>query len=175
MRVDFPIPGSPPTKSAEPGTKPPPHTRSNSVMPVMRRGGGASSVLRSSSANLRPFTRLVALPPMGGAAPSSVMVFQPPQASHLPDHLGAVAPQDWQTKLVWDLAMMLFSVARPDGKPVRCFAAPTFPGRCPQFNTEVKSGRQRQISSIRAKLWTWLALQNPARRPWVFGPIPVGR
>jgi hypothetical protein len=36
------------------------------------------------------------------------MVFQPPQASHLPDHFGAVAPQDWQTKLVWDLAMVEF-------------------------------------------------------------------
>jgi len=42
---------------------------------------------------------------MGGAAPSSVMVFQPPQASHLPDHLGAVAPQLWQTKEEEDLAM----------------------------------------------------------------------
>ena len=35
--------------------------------------------------------------PKGGATPSSVMVFQPPQASHLPDHLAWVAPQDWQT------------------------------------------------------------------------------
>ena len=81
-------------------------------MPVTRRGGGASSVLRSSSANLRPFTRRVALPPMGGAAPSSVMVFQPPQASHLPDHLDADAPQDWQTKLAEDLAMNS-SLAQP--------------------------------------------------------------
>ena len=92
------MPGSPPTSSAEPGTSPPPVTRSNSAMPVTRRGGGASSVLRSSSANLRPLTRRAALAPMGGAAPSSVMVFQPPQASHLPDHLGVAAPQDWQTK-----------------------------------------------------------------------------
>ena len=35
-----------------------------------------------------PLTRRVAPAPMGGATPSSVMVFQPPQASHLPDHLG---------------------------------------------------------------------------------------
>ncbi len=35
------------------------------------------------------------------------MVFQPPQASHLPDHLGVVAPQDWQTKVAEDLAMIL--------------------------------------------------------------------
>ena len=35
--VDLPIPGSPPTSRAEPGTKPPPHTRSSSVSPVRRR------------------------------------------------------------------------------------------------------------------------------------------
>jgi hypothetical protein len=35
------------------------------------------------------------------------MVFQPPQASHLPDHLGAMLPQVWQTKEE-DLAMILF-------------------------------------------------------------------
>src|ERR1700679_2393382 len=99
------MPGSPPTRIAEPGTSPPPQTRSNSVMPVTRRGGGASSVLRSSSAKRRPLTRRVALLPMGGAAPSSVMVSQPLQASHLPDHLGAVAPQLWQTKEGEDLAM----------------------------------------------------------------------
>ena len=33
------------------------------------------------------------------------MVFQPPQASHLPDHLEWAAPQDWQTKEE-DLAMI---------------------------------------------------------------------
>src|ERR1700761_2591355 len=103
--VDLPMPGSPPTNSAEPGTKPPPVTRSNSAMPVMRRAGGASSVFKSSSANLRRLTRRPAVAPMGGAAPSSVMVFQPPQDSHLPDHLGVVAPQVWQTKVGEDLAM----------------------------------------------------------------------
>src|SRR5471032_3131920 len=105
MMVDLPMPGSPPISSAEPGTNPPPVTRSNSAMPVMRRGGGASSDFKSSRANLRPLTRRPALAPIGGAAPSSVMVFQPLQASHLPDHLGAVVPQVWQTKVAEDLAM----------------------------------------------------------------------
>src|ERR1700744_1152763 len=98
MIVDLPIPGSPPTSRAEPGTRPPPQTRSNSLIPVARRGGASSVVFRSSSVNCRPRTRLRASPPMGGAAPSSVIVFQPPQASHLPDHLEWTAPQDWQTK-----------------------------------------------------------------------------
>src|SRR6185295_777234 len=97
MMVDLPMPGSPPTNRAEPGTSPPPVTRSNSPMPVGRRLGGASSVFRSSRLILRPLTRRDAPPPKGGAMPSSVMVFQPPQASHLPDHLAWVAPQDWQT------------------------------------------------------------------------------
>ena len=35
--VDLPMPGSPPSRSAEPGTKPPPVTRSNSPMPVEKR------------------------------------------------------------------------------------------------------------------------------------------
>src|ERR1700712_3540643 len=103
--VDLPMPGSPPTSTAEPGTSPPPVTRSNSAMPVMRRGGGASSVFRSSRANLRPLTRRPALDPIGGAAPSSTMVFQPLQLLHLPDHLGVVVPQVWQTNVGEDLAM----------------------------------------------------------------------
>src|SRR5690242_14515471 len=97
MMVDLPMPGSPPTNSAEPGTKPPPVTRSNSAMPVGRRWGGASSVFRSSRLILRPLILLLAPEPKGGAMPSSVMVFHPPHASHLPDHLAWVAPQDWQT------------------------------------------------------------------------------
>src|SRR5579864_1727387 len=99
MMVDLPMPGSPPTSSAEPGTRPPPVTRSNSAIPVGRRWGGASSDFRSSRVILRPLTRRLAPDPKGGATPSSVMVFQPPQASHLPDHLAWVAPQDWHTKV----------------------------------------------------------------------------
>src|SRR5882762_3621037 len=105
MIVDLPIPGSPPTSSAEPGTKPPPHTRSNSAIPVGRRGGCSSVVFRSSSANWRPRARFLASPPMGGGAPSSTIVFHPPQASQRPDHLEPTAPQDWQAKEEEDLAM----------------------------------------------------------------------
>src|SRR5258705_3100891 len=36
--------------------------------------------------------------PAGGAACSSISVFQAPQSSQRPDHLGCAAPQDWQTK-----------------------------------------------------------------------------
>ena len=36
--VDLPIPGSPPSKIADPSTIPPPQTRSNSSIPVILRG-----------------------------------------------------------------------------------------------------------------------------------------
>src|SRR4051812_27230270 len=117
MMVDLPMPGSPPTNSAEPGTSPPPVTRSNSPMPVGRRWGGASSVLRSSRVILRPFTRRDAPDPSGGATPSSVMVFQPPQASHLPDHLAVDAPQDWQVKESED-----FAIKAPSPSPAQSIA-----------------------------------------------------
>ena len=35
IRVDLPIPGSPPTKTREPFTKPPPKTLSSSPIPVL--------------------------------------------------------------------------------------------------------------------------------------------
>src|SRR5438128_547678 len=98
MSVDLPTPGSPPTRSAEPGTNPPPQTRSNSAIWVARLGGASSSVLRSSSAKGLPRIALRAPAPAGAGAASSTMVFQPPQASHLPDHLAWTAPQLWQTK-----------------------------------------------------------------------------
>jgi hypothetical protein len=97
--VDLPTPGSPPTSSAEPGTSPPPQTRSNSAIPVTRRPGAMSSVFRSSSAKARPFLRGPALLPSGAGAASSVIEFHAPQASHLPAHLVVTAPQDWQTKV----------------------------------------------------------------------------
>jgi hypothetical protein len=34
------------------------------------------------------------------------MVFQPPQDSHFPAHLDEVVPQDWQTKVEVERAMI---------------------------------------------------------------------
>src|SRR5260370_176002 len=48
------MPGSPPTSSTEPRTKPPPVTRSNSAMPEGRRGASCASPASGSSANGRP-------------------------------------------------------------------------------------------------------------------------
>ena len=90
--VDLPMPGSPPSSSTEPGTKPPPVTRSNSPMPVAMRGAGSLAPPRSDKAKTRP------LPPVSaGGAPafgdSSIIEFQAPQESQRPCQRGATAPQ----------------------------------------------------------------------------------
>ena len=41
--VDLPIPGSPPTSTTEPSTRPPPRTRSSSPIPIGRRGRAGSA------------------------------------------------------------------------------------------------------------------------------------
>ena len=41
VSVDLPMPGEPPSSTSEPGTRPPPSTRSSSPIPVCRRGTAA--------------------------------------------------------------------------------------------------------------------------------------
>src|SRR5580658_2618405 len=94
------MPGSPPTNTAEPATRPPPSTRSSSAMPVLARGGGAVSPARPTKVTAFP-ARLLGpgrLGPACGVTASSTMVFHSPQASQRPAHFGARAPQPWQTK-----------------------------------------------------------------------------
>src|SRR4051794_5010823 len=42
VSVDLPMPGEPPSSTIEPGTRPPPSTRSSSPSPVRRRGTSAA-------------------------------------------------------------------------------------------------------------------------------------
>src|SRR6267143_4149734 len=93
--VDLPIPGSPPTRITEPGTMPPPRTKSNSASPVFQRaidspfrsprrmGGWPVGTPRSANPPIRPTA-------------SSTSEFHAPHASHLPPHLGWSAPQSVQ-------------------------------------------------------------------------------
>src|SRR4029077_8825169 len=110
-----PIPGSPPTSTAEAGTRPPPSTRSSSSMPVAARGGGARAPRGPPNPPAWPAAALLAAP--GAAAPgrgvivSAVMVFHSSQVSQRPSHFGGTAPQDWQTKRVVALAMKLPNAA----------------------------------------------------------------
>src|SRR6266851_2604618 len=101
------MPGSPPTSSTEPRTKPPPVTRSSSAMPEDRRGASWLLPVRLSSTNLRPL-RLERTETGIAVAPvvsSSESVFHSPQESHLPCQRLYAAPQFWQTKESADLAI----------------------------------------------------------------------
>src|ERR1700686_1764317 len=93
------MPGSPPTSSTEPLTKPPPVTRSSSAMPEGRRGASWLLPVNVSSANSRPL-RLERIETGIAVAPvsSSASVFHSPQDSHLPCQRLYAAPQFWQTK-----------------------------------------------------------------------------
>ena len=76
--VDLPMPGSPPMSSAEPGTMPPPVTRSSSVRPVEKRGASPERPLRPSKAMTRPLPPLRASPEPGGATTSASSIERVP-------------------------------------------------------------------------------------------------
>src|SRR5579862_6923895 len=122
------MPGSPPISSAEPTTSPPPHTRSNSLMPLFRRAGCGVVPVRPVNSSNRPFLppwpRDSIAPAGPGAAPaSSVMVFHSPHDSQRPLHLVVTAPHDWQTKRLRGRAMGGARLELPDLHPDRSLGA----------------------------------------------------
>ena len=107
--VDLPMPGSPPTSTTAPGTRPPPSTRSNSPMPVLTR---ASSLWRTSASAVTAgasglpaqlLRRLAAATPAAplaadaGSTTNSLKVFQAPHSPHCPCHLLWSAPHSEHT------------------------------------------------------------------------------
>ena len=90
VSVDLPIPGEPPSSTSEPGTSPPPSTRSSSPMPVDRRRTGAAPTSRSGTAQPGALGRPRQPParprrgrprpraPRGAGMRSSTSVFQAP-------------------------------------------------------------------------------------------------
>ena len=115
------MPGSPPTRTREPGTIPPPRSLSTSGRPSERRG----SLLRSISLRrmgLRPSEDfadrpLEPLPPPAGffSTGASTMVFHSPHAGQRPIHLGLSLPQLVQYHKVFAVAIIIF--ARPFHQP----------------------------------------------------------
>jgi hypothetical protein len=91
------MPGSPPTRMAEAGTRPPPSTRSSSAIPIGARGGGSALPASPTKLIERP-TGAFAAEPGRVATNSSSTVFHSPQVSQRPAHFGVTAPQDRQTK-----------------------------------------------------------------------------
>ena len=92
--VDFPMPGSPPTKIAEAGTSPPPRTLSSSSKSHFVLTNGLSPLFKSPNGMLLPrdFPKLLFFGPCDKPI-SSEILFHSPQASHLPDHFDVIFPQ----------------------------------------------------------------------------------
>ena len=96
-RVLFPIPGSPPTRTREPGTNPPPSTRSNSEYPLAIRSKSCSLSEAIGSDNFRNVLSEVAflslLRLLIEELRSSIIEFHSPQLEHLPKNCRVCAPQ----------------------------------------------------------------------------------
>ena len=107
--VDLPIPGSPPIRTREPGTSPPPNTRFNSSSCILIRGSSSATI--SASASGLGFC--VSIPDTGRRLTgsfltiSSTYVFHSPQDGHLPTHFGESCPQLLHTYTVFSFAIEL--------------------------------------------------------------------
>ena len=107
--VDLPMPGSPPTSSAEPRTKPPPVARSSSAMPVAMRGASSISPRERGQRHRRG-------PCAASAAPAGPPPM-PPAGAFLDQRVPLAAgialagparmtvPQVWQMNWMRDLAI----------------------------------------------------------------------
>ncbi|SUZ67967.1 uncharacterized protein METZ01_LOCUS20821 [marine metagenome] len=88
--VDFPAPGSPPIKTTEPGTRPPPRTRSSSLSPVWTRALSSSRMSASFLTAVATPPNPVAILSIAGVCFDKVIgfsVFQLAHAEHWPCHL----------------------------------------------------------------------------------------
>src|SRR5713226_6200799 len=106
ISVDLPIPGSPPIRVTEPGTRPPPNTRSSSAEPVVTRD---CSTMASAASDDEASVRGT-LMDTGGfrvvvGCSSATRVFHSPQPVHCPCHFGEETPQFWQIKTSLDFAI----------------------------------------------------------------------
>ena len=98
--VDLPMPGSPPISTSDPGTTPPPSTRSNSSMPVVRRGRRRRCrCLRTAAARRRPrgvprpaLAAAAPAPAVGGTARSSTSEFHASHSGAAPQPLRRLRP-----------------------------------------------------------------------------------
>ena len=97
--VLLPMPGSPPTRTIEPGTIPPPNTRANSPMESGQRSSTSPSISVSRRGVEAPVSpRPAVCTGLAGAATiSSTMLFQAPHCGQRPMGRAAVRPHCWQT------------------------------------------------------------------------------
>src|SRR5260221_504780 len=86
--VDLPIPGSPPTRVTEPGTIPPPRTKSNSARPVRQRSNEWVLNWEGGRGGLAVGEPALTAEPLNRPSASSTRLFHAPQLSQRPPHLG---------------------------------------------------------------------------------------
>ena len=96
-RVDFPTPGLPPISVSEPGTIPPPSTRSNSSSLDEKRSTSVSTMSVIGFAFAEPVDVEVSFTTSCSWALSSTNESQVPHPVHFPIHLGEVNPQCWHS------------------------------------------------------------------------------
>src|SRR5882757_3319542 len=108
--VDLPMPGSPPTSVTDPGTIPPPSTKSNSARPVRQRPNASVFNSDKRMGGLEVGRPALAAEPLNRPTASSINEFQAPQASHFPPHFGWSAPHSVQRNT--DLPLDILSFAR---------------------------------------------------------------
>ena len=93
--VDLPIPGSPPSKVTEPGTRPPESTRSNSSTPVGTAAASATST-EARGTGMAPRSRSPTARSSEPSRASSTRVFHSPHVGHRPTHRAEMEPQSRQ-------------------------------------------------------------------------------
>lgn len=106
------MPGSPPTSTIDPGTRPPPSTRFSSSEGICMRGSSVVSISETFC------TRLAGVSPRCFSAftddevtvtRSSTIVFQAPHDGHRPSHFGESAPHSEQNHTVFCFAFAIYS------------------------------------------------------------------
>src|SRR5690554_1368332 len=99
MRVDFPIPGSPPNKTEPSLIIPPPKTRSNSSIPLEKRK--SSPIVTSDKTTgwllLASLTNCFLTPLLCFWITSSLKEFQEPQSGQRPSHFDSTRPHSVHT------------------------------------------------------------------------------
>ena len=107
-RVDLPMPGSPATSTTEPGTRPPPRTRSNSGTPV-----GRATARRASTSPIGTAGRSTALAAVVRTvtAPTSDTLPHAWHSPHRPTHFTACQPHSEHRNVALVRGVRLAAVA----------------------------------------------------------------
>ena len=107
--VMVPTPGSPPTRTSEPRTMPPPSTTSSSGMPEETRSYVSKRTCERGTGRVPTRTADGFLSVGAGAAASSASVLNLPQPGHFPSHLGETYPHSAHTNCVVALGILFRS------------------------------------------------------------------